>query len=237
MPSRLLMLSALLLSALVLPASARAQQEVAEPAPPASAETPIEVTRPKVALRTNMGDIVIELYEDKAPLSVANFLQYVRDGFYDGTVFHRVIDNFMVQGGGFTADLQQKATRAAIENEARNGLSNQRGTVAMARTTEPHSALSQFFINVVDNPRLDHVSDQNGLTWGYAVFGKVVEGMDVVDRIRAVETGPQGPFAKDVPKQPVLVQKAEVLQAAPADAEEAADAATAEPAAAAADTN
>src|SRR5690606_28238101 len=162
----------LMLSAFTLPALALAQDT--PPAEPAAETTtaPVEIARPKVALHTNMGDIVIELYEDKAPLSVANFLQYVRDGHYDGTIFHRVIDNFMVQGGGFTADLQLKPTRGPIQNEANNGLSNQRGAVAMARTTEPHSANAQFFINVVDNPRLDFVSDQNGLTWGYAVFGK-----------------------------------------------------------------
>jgi cyclophilin family peptidyl-prolyl cis-trans isomerase len=210
MLTRLLMLSAFAFSPLALAQETPAQQP--QPAAePAQEGTPVEIARPRVALRTNMGDIVIELYEDKAPKSAANFLQYVRDGHYDGTIFHRVIDNFMVQGGGFTGDLQQKSTRAPIENEANNGLSNQRGTVAMARTTEPHSALSQFFINVVDNPRLDYVSDQNGLTWGYAVFGRVIEGMDVIDRIRALETGPQGPFAKDVPKQPVVIQKAEVL--------------------------
>nr|WP_246387834.1 peptidylprolyl isomerase [Chiayiivirga flava] len=171
-------------------------------------------------MRTTAGDIVIELDPGKAPVSSENFLQYVRDGHYNGTIFHRVIDNFMVQGGGFTADLQQKPTRAPIKNEANNGLSNLRGTVAMARTNDPNSAAAQFFINVVDNPRLDYVSDQNGFTWGYAVFGKVVEGMDVVDKIRAVETGPQGPFARDVPKQTITVERAEVLagDAASADA-------------------
>jgi len=206
----------LMLSAFTLPALALAQDT--PPAEPAAETTtaPVEIARPKVALHTNMGDIVIELYEDKAPLSVANFLQYVRDGHYDGTIFHRVIDNFMVQGGGFTADLQLKPTRGPIQNEANNGLSNQRGTVAMARTTEPHSANAQFFINVVDNPRLDFVSDQNGLTWGYAVFGKVVEGMDVVDQIRALETGPLGPFSKDVPKRPAVIHTAQIVGAATA---------------------
>ena len=221
------MLSRLLMfSAFALPALAVAQETPPAQPQPETTTTPVEITRPRVALHTNMGDIVIELYEDKAPRSVANFLQYVRDGHYDGTIFHRVIDNFMVQGGGFTADLQQKPTRAPIQNEANNGLSNQRGTVAMARTTEPHSALSQFFINVVDNPRLDYVSDQNGLTWGYAVFGKVVQGMDVVDTIRALETGPLGPFAKDVPKQPVVIQNAEVLPQGTTTAPAATDPAT-----------
>ena len=144
--------------------------------------TPLEIVRPRVALHTNMGDIVIELYEDKAPKSVANFLQYVRDGHYDGTIFHRVIENFMVQGGGFTGDLQQKSTRAPIENEANNGLSNQRGTVAMARTNQPHSASAQFFINVADNAFLNHTAP-TAQGWGYAVFGKVVGGKEVVDKI------------------------------------------------------
>ena len=181
-------------------------EETTAPAPEASA-----AANPKVALRTTMGDIVIELYPDKAPKSVENFLQYVRDKHYDGTVFHRVIDGFMVQGGGFTAELTQKPTRAPIANEANNGLSNTRGTVAMARTNDPNSATSQFFINLVDNSRLDHVSPENGFTWGYAVFGKVVEGMEVVDRIKAVETAPQGPLPKDVPKTPIVINSAEVL--------------------------
>src|SRR5690606_27295447 len=159
----------MMLSALLLPALALAQETPAQPAAETTT-TPVEITRPTVALHTNMGKIVIELHEDKAPLSVANVLQYVRDGHYDGPIFHRVIDSFMIQGGGYTAALQMKSTRVPIRNEANNGLSNQRGTVAMARTNDPHSALAQFFINVVDNQRLDHVSEQNGLTWGYAVF-------------------------------------------------------------------
>jgi cyclophilin family peptidyl-prolyl cis-trans isomerase len=178
----------------------------AEPAPAATA-----AAAPKVALRTTMGDIVIELMPDKAPASVENFLQYVKDKHYDGTVFHRVIDGFMVQGGGFTADLKQKPVRGPIKNEANNGVSNARGTVSMARTGDPNSATAQFFINVVDNSRLDHVSPESGQTWGYAVFGKVVEGMDVVDRIRAVETTAMGPFASDVPKTPVVINSAELL--------------------------
>jgi len=222
MLTRLLMLCAFVLSPTAFAQESTPAQEpqpvpdttlLADPDANPPDGTPLEIARPRVALHTNMGDIVVELYEDKAPKSVANFLQYVRDGHYDGTIFHRVIENFMVQGGGFTGDLQQKSTRAPIQNEANNGLSNQRGTVAMARTNDPHSALSQFFVNVVDNPRLDHVSEQNGLTWGYAVFGRVIQGMDVVDRIRMLETGPQGPFAKDVPKQPVVIQKAEILDA------------------------
>lgn len=187
------------------------------PAAPVDAVTPVAESaapNPRVALRTNQGDIVVELDAVKAPKSTANFLQYVQDGHYNGTIFHRVIDGFMAQGGGFTADLQQKPPRPAIENEARNGLSNTRGTLAMARTNEPHSAQAQFFINLVDNPRLDFVSEQDTFTWGYAVFGKVVEGMDVVDRIRAIPTAPQGPFAKDVPTQAVIIERADLLSAA-----------------------
>jgi len=162
-------------------------------------------------LHTNMGDITIELDAMKAPKSTANFLQYVKDKHYDGTVFHRVIKDFMVQGGGFTRDLEQKPTRAAIRNEADNGLKNRRGTVSMARTGDPDSATAQFFINVVDTDFLNHVSKDSGATWGYAVFGKVVKGMDVVDRIRAVETGPGGPLPSDVPKSAVVINSAELL--------------------------
>jgi cyclophilin family peptidyl-prolyl cis-trans isomerase len=206
----------LIAALLALAPHALAQETAPAPAQPAidPAETP--APPPQVALNTSLGRIVVELYPDKAPKSVENFLQYVRDGHYNGTIFHRVIDGFMIQGGGFTADLQLKPVRAPIDNEARNGLSNQRGTLAMARTGEPHSAQAQFFINVVDNPRLDFVSEQSGFTWGYAVFGKVSEGMDVVDRIRAVETGGQGPFARDVPLQPVLIENAQVIEIQPA---------------------
>jgi peptidyl-prolyl cis-trans isomerase A (cyclophilin A) len=203
-----------LLAGLALPTLVPAQETV----PPAT--TPVAVPAaaapvagPRVKLHTSQGDILLELDPVKAPKSVENFLQYVKDGHYNGTTFHRVIDNFMAQGGGFTADLQQKPTRAPIQNEANNGLSNLRGTVAMARTSDPHSGAAQFFINLVDNPRLDYVSDQNGFTWGYAVFGKVVEGMETVDKIRAIETGPQGPFARDVPKVAVVIESAEVLGA------------------------
>lgn len=179
----------------------------AEGAPVSEAAAP----SPRVALHTSQGEIVLELNAEKAPLSVENFLQYVKEGHYNGTVFHRVIENFMIQGGGFTIDLNMKPTRAGIRNEANNGLSNARGTVAMARTNDPHSANAQFFINTVDNPRLDFVSEQNGFTWGYAVFGKVVSGLDVVDRIRSMETGAQGPFAKDVPVQAVIIERIEVV--------------------------
>lgn len=198
-----------LATALLLPGFGMAQEATADTS--AKEAEAVAVPKPRVTLRTSLGDIIIELEPEKSPKSVENFLQYVEDGHYNGTIFHRVIDGFMAQGGGFTADLQLKPTRAPIENEANNGLSNLRGTVAMARTNEPHSALSQFFINVVDNPRLDFVSEQNPFTWGYAVFGTVVEGMDVVDRMRAAPTGPQGPFAKDVPTQPIVIERAERL--------------------------
>ncbi len=182
------------------PAVAGATAEQAAPAP-----------SPRVLLRTSEGDITIELAADKAPKSVANFLDYVKLKHYDGTMFHRVIDNFMVQGGGFGPDLKQKPTRPPVQNEADNGLSNLRGTVAMARTNDPHSATSQFFINVVDNNRLDFVAKDNGFTWGYTVFGKVVAGMDVIDKIKATPTGPGGPFPRDVPVTPIVIQSAEIL--------------------------
>jgi peptidyl-prolyl cis-trans isomerase A (cyclophilin A) len=159
----------------------------------------------KVKLATSMGDVVIQLDADKAPKTVANFVQYVKDGHYDGLVFHRVIATFMVQGGGFDADMKEKPTRAAIPLESRNGLSNQRGTVAMARTSVPDSATSQFFINVVDNPRLDAANSPDGN--GYAVFGKVVSGMEVVDKIRDVPVSSKAGH-QNVPTQPVVIRKA-----------------------------
>jgi peptidyl-prolyl cis-trans isomerase A (cyclophilin A) len=219
---------ALLILALLLPALAFAQAGTA-PAKPAakapaktapakakneakpSAEVEKAAAAPKVLLKTSLGDMTIELYPDKAPKTVENFLAYVNSGFYDGTVFHRVIDNFMIQGGGFTRELRQKPTRPAIPNEAKNGLSNLRGTVAMARTGDPNSATAQFFINVVDNPRLDYTSDANGATWGYCVFGKVISGLDVIDKIKAVPTGAQGPFKSDVPTTPIVIEKASVI--------------------------
>ncbi|GAB7126393.1 peptidylprolyl isomerase [Silvimonas sp. JCM 19000] len=163
----------------------------------------------KVKLQTSMGDIVLELNDEKAPKTVANFVQYVNDGHYDGTVFHRVIDGFMVQGGGFEAGLKQKPTRDAIQNEADNGLTNDAYTVAMARTPEPHSASAQFFINVSNNDFLNYKSP-TPQGWGYAVFGKVVEGKEVVDQIKGVKTGNKG-FHQDVPKDDVSIIKAEVL--------------------------
>ena len=175
------------------------------------AGTAIAQDNPRVQLQTSMGAITLELYPEKAPQSVENFLTYVRDGFYDGTIFHRVIDGFMVQGGGFTPDYQRKSTRAPIENEADNGLSNATGTVAMARTRDPHSATAQFFINVADNTFLDHKS-KTPRGWGYTVFGKVVAGMETVNAIKAVKTGPAGPFPKDVPQEPVVIESAGVVE-------------------------
>jgi cyclophilin family peptidyl-prolyl cis-trans isomerase len=163
---------------------------------------------PRVSLKTNMGEIVLELNPEKAPKSVENFLQYVKKGHYDGTIFHRVIPGFMIQGGGFDAQMQQKATVAPIENEAKNGLKNEKYSVAMARTSDPHSASSQFFINVKDNEALDYPSRDG---WGYAVFGKVVKGMDVVEKIKNVETGSVGPYG-DVPTKPVVIQSAKILK-------------------------
>ena len=198
--------------ALFLPVGASAQSDAAKPTtkPPVAATTAPTVN-PKVLIKTNMGDITVELNAEKAPKSVENFLQYVKDGFYNGTIFHRVIDNFMIQGGGFTPDLRQKPTRPSIPNEAKNGLSNKRGTIAMARTPDPNSATAQFFINLVDNRNLDYVSDERAETWGYAVFGQVISGMDVVDKIKAVPTGPKGPFRSDVPTTDVVIEKVELL--------------------------
>ena len=158
-----------------------------------------------VKLHTTHGEIVLELDAEKAPKSVANFVDYVNKGHYDGTIFHRVIKGFMIQGGGFEPGMSQKPTAAPVENEATNGLKNNHYTVAMARTPNPHSATAQFFINTSDNDFLNH-SAPTPQGWGYAVFGKVTEGMDVVDKIRAVPTGPSGPFAKDAPQQPVVIQ-------------------------------
>jgi cyclophilin family peptidyl-prolyl cis-trans isomerase len=162
---------------------------------------------PRVVLETNHGNIILELYPDKAPQSVENFLSYVDEGYYSGTIFHRVIDGFMIQGGGFTQDMTQKPTKNGVPNEADNGLKNSRGTVAMARTTDPHSATSQFFINTVDNAPLDH-TDKTPRGWGYTVFGKVIEGMDVVDAIAEAPTGTVGPF-RDVPSETVVIVSAQ----------------------------
>jgi len=164
----------------------------------------------KVLLKTNQGDITLSLDSAKAPKSVANFLQYVKSGHYDGTIFHRVIDNFMIQGGGMTPGMKEKSAGKQIENEANNGLKNDLGTVAMARTSDPHSATAQFFINVNDNDFLNHTAP-NAQGWGYAVFGKVTDGMDVVNAIRKVKTASSG-FHQDVPSVDVVIEKAAVLE-------------------------
>jgi len=164
-------------------------------------------------LSTTEGDMIIELADDRAPATVDNFLKYVEEGYYDGTIFHRVIEGFMIQGGGFDEDYVRKATRSAIANEANNGLRNQRYTISMARTNAPHSATSQFFINAADNSNLDH----QGATprgWGYAVFGRVVEGQDIVDKISQVSTGPGGPFSRDAPREQIVINEIVVIAAA-----------------------
>jgi len=166
---------------------------------------------PQVDIKTSLGTIRLELYPDKAPKTVENFLQYVKDGHYNGTIFHRVIDGFMIQGGGFDKSYNQKPTRKPIENEAKNGLKNDVGTVAMARTPAPHTASAQFFINLNNNEFLNAERAQDG--WGYAVFGKVVSGMDVVTRIAKTPTGAAGPFRSDVPKQAVLIESVTVVGA------------------------
>lgn len=169
-----------------------------------------EVKSPLVSMKTNFGTIIIELNQAKAPKTVANFIRYIREGFYDDTIFHRVIDDFMIQGGGFTQKYQQKETHEPINNEANNGLKNVRGTIAMARTNDPHSATAQFFINVRDNHFLDYTSS-TPRGWGYAVFGKVIEGMEIVDRIKKVPTGSGGSFPTDVPQSPVIIEKLYVV--------------------------
>lgn len=227
MLKRALLLLALLVPAYTLaqnappagkPAPAKTEAKPAAKAAKPAAKTPAKTaekpaaetatTSNKVLIKTSLGDITVELYPDKSPKSVENFLGYVKSGFYDGTVFHRVIEGFMIQGGGFTKDLRQKPTKAPIPIESKNGVSNLRGTVSMARTMDPNSATAQFFINTVDNPRLDYVSDANP---GYAVFGKVIAGLDVVDKIKAVPTGPQGPFRSDVPTTAVVIEKVSLV--------------------------
>jgi cyclophilin family peptidyl-prolyl cis-trans isomerase len=162
----------------------------------------------KVLMETSAGNITLELDAEKAPKSVANFVQYVKDKHYDGLVFHRVIKNFMIQGGGYDESYAQRKTRAPIENEAKNGLSNARGSIAMARTGDPHSATAQFFINHVDNARLDYPSFDG---WGYAVFGKVIDGMEVVDKIAETPTGSAPPFGRDVPTTPIIIKQVTVV--------------------------
>lgn len=168
-----------------------------------------ETQNPKVKLETSMGTITIELYSKQAPETVKNFLSYVDDGFYDGTIFHRVISNFMIQGGGFNETMDQKKTKKPIKNEASNGLANEVGTLAMARTSDPHSATAQFFINVNENNFLDYKSPTEA-GFGYAVFGKVVEGMDVVNKIKSVKTGNKG-YHQNVPIEPVVIKSVKKL--------------------------
>ena len=162
---------------------------------------------PTVEMQTSMGTIVVELDSEKAPKTVQNFLQYARDGYYTDTIFHRVIDGFMIQGGGFTRGMEQKPTSKSVENEGKNGLKNVRGTIAMARTSDPHSATSQFFINHKDNAMLDYPSRDG---WGYAVFGKVVQGMDVVDKIAKVPTGNRAMY-QNVPVEPVVILSVKII--------------------------
>ena len=164
---------------------------------------------PTAVIKTSKGDVHIELFGEQAPASVANFISYANSGFYDGTIFHRVISHFMIQGGGFTPDMEKKATGEPITNEADNGLSNRRGTLAMARTNDPHSATAQFFINVQDNMNLDHVGQSNPRDWGYAVFGRVTSGMEVVNQIKGAETTNKGGHS-DVPAEDIIIEKAEI---------------------------
>jgi cyclophilin family peptidyl-prolyl cis-trans isomerase len=198
----------MLLACLAFPALAQSERTAVElPGAPAVA------AGPRVALETSMGRIVVELYPEKAPRTVANFLSYVRDGHYNGTVFHRVIADLLVQGGAFTPDLEQKPERAPIPNEANNGLSNLRGTISAARRpVDKDSARAQFFINTVDNRQFDFRSDATPALTGYCVFGRVVEGMDVVDKLRLVPTAARPPLASDVPVTPVLVERAIVVE-------------------------
>ncbi len=163
-----------------------------------------------VHMKTNFGTVILELFPDKSPKTVANFLQYAQDGFYDGTIFHRVIDKFVIQGGGFGPGMTQKPTRASIENEAKNGLRNSRGTVAMARATDPHSASSQFFVNVVDNDFLNYTAPTPA-GFGYCVFGQVVEGMHIIDQIKGIPTGSKLGF-KDVPLSDALIEKITLVE-------------------------
>jgi peptidyl-prolyl cis-trans isomerase B (cyclophilin B) len=173
-------------------------------------ETKMSDTQPKVKLQTTLGVIIIQLDAEKAPLSTKNFLTYVKEGFYDGTIFHRVIPGFMAQGGGFTTDFEQKPVHDPIKNEADNGLKNTRGTLAMARTPDPDSATAQFFINYKDNTFLDYKSSTPS-GWGYAVFGEVIEGMDVVDAMTKTPTGNRGGH-QDVPKTDIIIEKAEIVE-------------------------
>lgn len=195
----------LLATSLVVPLAAHAETSTA------SSTTNPKDAQVTVEMKTNKGTIVLELNADKAPNTVKNFLTYANEGFYNGTIFHRVINGFMIQGGGFNADMVQKPTHDTIQNEANNGLKNDAGTIAMARTPDPHSATAQFFINLVNNDFLNHTG-QNPSGWGYCVFGKVVSGMDVVQDIAKVATGRSGPHG-DVPKDAVVIEKVSVVEA------------------------
>lgn len=195
--------------AAILPAAAGAAPAGAASSSPTEGKHSMS-SNPRVKVHTNLGDFVITLDADKAPKTVANFLTYTKEGFYNGTIFHRVIDGFMIQGGGFEPGLKQKQTHAPVENEANNGLKNDKYTLAMARTNDPQSATAQFFINAADNDFLNFTAPTaNG--WGYAVFGKVTEGTDVVDKIKAVKTGNSG-FHQNVPTEDVVIEKAEVIE-------------------------
>ena len=175
-----------------------------------SSQTLYAQNNPGAVLHTSMGDIKLELLADQAPASVENFITYARNGSYDGTIFHRVISHFMIQGGGFTPDMEKRATREPITNEANNGLSNLRGTVAMARTNNPHSATAQFFINTQDNLNLNYTGESDSRAWGYAVFGRVTEGMSVVDEIRFMETTTVPPYS-NVPAVPIVIESVEII--------------------------
>ena len=199
------LLAGLLLALVTLQGAARAEDAPVAPPAPTSTPTQVRVT-------TNLGDFVIEVRADRAPLTAANFLRYVREGFYNGTIFHRVVANFVVQGGGFdAATLKVKPTHETIFNESGNGLQNKRGAVGMARGDPPHSGNSQFFVDLVDNPDLDPVPTR----WGYTVFGRVISGMDVVEHIGETATGATGPFKSDAPLKPVIIQKVEIVGGAP----------------------
>ena len=198
--------SLLFAAALTLPLAVFAQDTA--PAPTES-KPATSADKPRVVLKTNQGDIVLELDKRSAPITVDNFMKYVKSGHYDGTIFHRVIDGFMIQGGGYTPELVGKATRQPIMNEGPNGLKNTRGTIAMARTNDPHSATAQFFINVADNAALDHIATTDSRSWGYAVFGKVVDGMGVVDKIKAMPTKKEG-MMENLPVETVVIEKVEV---------------------------
>ena len=185
--------------------------------PAAATADELSAEKVQVKMITNLGEMIIELDAQKAPATVGNFLKYVEDGYYEGTIFHRVIEGFMIQGGGFTLAFDKKETRDPIKNEADNTLKNDRYTIAMARTQDPHSASAQFFINIADNDFLNHRS-KDVAGWGYTVFGKVIEGEDIADWIGKTPTGPAGPFGKDVPTNPIVIEKIENLATESTDA-------------------